>query len=95
MTSQLLDRLEDRIDILRELIGPWNPALEHQESLLTTLKFLEKSIQSIYIETFHINEELFHILNQCIPKNNKSLDEKNIKYKMSLYIEDINLMAKQ
>ncbi|CAL9735602.1 hypothetical protein MOSE0_I00210 [Monosporozyma servazzii] len=95
MTSQLIDRLEHRIDKLAELLGPWDPSLEYQEDVSTAVDFLERSIESIYLDTFHINDGLFRMLDRYVQQNNEPLDEQDIKdidYKMSLYNNDMKLM---
>ena len=95
MTSQLIDRLEHRIDKLAELLGPWDPSLEYQEDVSTAVDFLERSIESIYLDTFHINDGLFRMLDRYVQQNNEPMDEQDIKdidYIMSLYNNDMKLM---
>lgn len=95
MASQLLDQLEHRIHKLTELIGPWDPSVEYQQDVLAAVDFLERSIESIYLDTFHLNEGLFQILDRYVEQNSEPLNEQDVKVidcKISLYSDEMNIM---
>lgn len=95
MISTLLDRLEERIDHLETLIGPWDPRIETQEDILSSLEFLERSVKTVYSDVLQINDKIYHELNCTILNDKLHLDEtdrKEVEYKVTLYNEDMEIM---
>lgn len=96
MLSKLLDRLESRIDYLETLIGPWDPQLENQENILTSLDILEEAIESVYIDTLQLSEDLYNSFNSAISANmmvlNKEHHQKHLHDSIALYYEDMKIM---
>lgn len=96
MISKLLDKLESRIQYLETIIGPWNSQLENQETILTSLDFLEKSTKLIYMDIFHVNEHFFQSLDAIVCSNMSTLEvedfQKRLHCSISLYYKDMKIL---
>lgn len=99
MISKLLDKLESRIEYLETIIGPWNSQLENQETILTSLDFLEKSTKLIYMDIFHVNEHFFQSLDAIVCSNMSTLEvedfQKRLRCSISLYYKDMKILDEQ
>lgn len=103
MIAKSLDLLEKRIDHLQKLVGIWKCPLENEEQILTAVDFLERSIESIYLETYELTEELYQLLDRFVTRYNPTAiyDDDNMKVidiQFSICrenIESLNLKLKQ